>query len=64
MSTETILFLNIFISLLKPENFAPVVALFGIALFMISKKKKRQDIGMIMHIVMKKQKNTKIDELF
>ena len=39
---------NIFISLLKPENFAPVVALFGIALFMISKKKKRQDIGMIM----------------
>ena len=39
---------NIFISLLKPENFAPVVALFGIVLFMISKKKKRQDIGMIM----------------
>ena len=39
---------NIFISLLKPENFAPVVALFGIAFFMISKKKKRQDIGMIM----------------
>ena len=39
---------NIFISLLKPENFAPVVALFGIALFMISKKKKRKDIGMIM----------------
>lgn len=39
---------NIFISLLKPENFAPVFALIGIALFMISKKKKRQDIGMIL----------------
>lgn len=39
---------NIFISLLKPENFAPVFALIGIALFMLSKKKKRQDIGMIM----------------
>ena len=39
---------NVFISLLKPENFSPVIALIGIALFMLSKKKKRQDIGMIM----------------
>lgn len=39
---------NIFISLLKPENFAPVIALIGIVLFMMSKKKKRQDMGMIM----------------
>lgn len=39
---------NIFISLLKPENFSPVIALIGIALFMLSKKKKRQDVGMIM----------------
>lgn len=39
---------NIFISLLKPENFSPLIALFGIMLFMLSKKKKQQDIGMIM----------------
>lgn len=39
---------NIFISLLKPENFAPVFALIGIVLFMMSKKKKRQDVGMIL----------------
>ena len=39
---------NIFISLLKPENFAPLIAFFGIILFMLSKKKKRQDMGMIM----------------
>lgn len=39
---------NVFISLLKPENFSPLIALIGIALFMLSKKKKRQDIGMIM----------------
>lgn len=39
---------NVFISLLKPENFAPLIALIGIALFMMSKKKRRQDIGMIM----------------
>ncbi|MBE6816551.1 MAG: Na/Pi cotransporter family protein [Ruminococcaceae bacterium] len=39
---------NVFISLLKPENFAPLVALLGVALFMISKKKKRQNMGMIL----------------
>ena len=39
---------NIFISLLKPENFAPLIAFIGIILFMLSKKKKRQDMGMIM----------------
>ncbi len=39
---------NVFISLLKPENFSPVIALIGIVLFMLSKKKKHQDIGMIM----------------
>ena len=42
---------NIFISLLKPENFSPVIALIGIVLFMMSKKKKRQDMGMIMDIL-------------
>ncbi len=39
---------NIFISILKPENFSPLVAFIGIILFMLSKKKKSQDIGMIM----------------
>ena len=39
---------NVFISLLKPENFSPIIALFGILLFMLSKKKKRQDMGLIM----------------
>jgi len=39
---------NIFISILKPENFSPLVAFIGIILFMHSKKKKSQDIGMIM----------------
>ncbi len=39
---------NIFISMLKPENFAPIVALIGIIMIMMSKKKKRQDIGTIM----------------
>lgn len=39
---------NIFISLLKPENFAPLIAFIGIIMFMLSKKKKRQDMGMIM----------------
>ena len=39
---------NILISMLKPENFAPIVALIGIIMIMMSKKKKRQDIGTIM----------------
>lgn len=39
---------NVFISMLKPENFSPVVALVGIALYMMSKKKKHREIGAIM----------------
>lgn len=39
---------NIFISMLKPEHFAPLVALAGIILLMMSKNKKRQDVGTIM----------------
>lgn len=39
---------NIFVSMLKPENFAPIVALVGIIMIMMSKKKKRQDIGTIL----------------
>ncbi|MBP3250533.1 MAG: Na/Pi cotransporter family protein, partial [Ruminococcus sp.] len=39
---------NLIISMLKPENFAPVVALIGIIMIMMSQKKKRQDVGTIM----------------
>lgn len=38
---------NIFISMLKPENFAPMVALVGIIMLMASKKRKKKDIGTI-----------------
>ncbi|MBQ9541837.1 Na/Pi cotransporter family protein [Ruminococcus sp.] len=48
LSTAGIKSDNIFISMLKPENFAPIVALIGIIMIMMSKKKKRQDIGTIM----------------
>jgi len=39
---------NVFIKLLKPENFSPVVALIGVILIMGSKKQRRRDIGRIM----------------
>lgn len=39
---------SILISLLKPENFAPIFALVGISLIMLSKKTKRKDIGGIL----------------
>ncbi len=39
---------SIFVNLLKPENFSPVLALIGIILIMGSKKQKRRDIGRIM----------------
>ena len=39
---------NFFIKMLKPESFSPLVAFFGIALVMMSKKQKRKDIGEIM----------------
>ena len=48
LSTAGIKSDNIAVSMLKPENFAPIVALIGIAMLMMSKKKKRQDIGTIM----------------
>ena len=38
---------NFFISILKPENFAPVVALLGIIIFM-SKKENRRNVGTVM----------------
>ena len=48
LSTAGIQSNNVLISMLKPENFAPIVALIGIIMIMMSKKKKRQDIGTIM----------------
>ncbi len=39
---------SVFVNLLKPENFSPLVALAGIILIMGSKKQKRRDIGRIM----------------
>ncbi len=39
---------NVFVNLLKPENFSPLVALIGIMLIMCSKKQRRRDIGRIM----------------
>ena len=39
---------SVFVNLLKPENFSPVIALVGIILIMGSKKQKRRDIGRII----------------
>ena len=36
---------NVFLKLLKPESFSPVLAFVGIGLIMISKKTKDKDIG-------------------
>lgn len=39
---------NIIISLLKPENFSPIIALVGVILLMVSKNTRRRDTGMIL----------------
>ena len=39
---------SVFVNLLKPENFSPVVALIGIILIMGSKKQRRRDVGRIL----------------
>ena len=39
---------NIFVSLLKPSSFTPVLALIGILLFMFLKSNKSKDIGQIL----------------
>ena len=39
---------NIFLKLLKPMSFTPVLALIGIILYMMSKTNKKKDIGMIL----------------
>ena len=38
---------NIFINMLKPANFSPIIALIGIILVMAGKKQKQKDIGTI-----------------
>ena len=39
---------NIFISMLKPKNFAPIVALIGVILLMAAKSRKKKDLGTIL----------------
>ena len=39
---------NVFIKLLKPTSFSPVLAIIGVAFLMFSKKEKKKDIGMIL----------------
>ncbi len=38
---------NMFLKLLKPSSFTPVLALFGIALLMFAKSNKKKDIGVV-----------------
>lgn len=39
---------NVVLSMMKPENFAPILALFGVILMMAAKEKKRQELGSVM----------------
>ncbi len=39
---------NVFVRLLKPTSFTPVLALVGIVLYMMSKKSRQKDIGVIL----------------
>ena len=39
---------NVFVKLLKPSSFSPILALVGIVLVMFSKKDKKKDTGMIL----------------
>lgn len=39
---------SLFIQLLKPTSFTPILALIGVGMMMFSKKTKRQDIGSIL----------------
>lgn len=39
---------NVFVSLLKPSSFSPVLAIIGVIFVMFSKKEKKQQIGMIL----------------
>lgn len=39
---------NIFLNLIKPTSFAPIIAVIGIILIMMSKKQRRKDVGSVM----------------
>ena len=39
---------NVFVKLLKPSSFTPILALFGIILYMFTKESKKRDTGMIL----------------
>lgn len=39
---------NFLMSLLKPENFSPIIALIGVILIMASKSEKKRDVGTIL----------------
>lgn len=39
---------NVFVNLLKPSSFTPILALIGIILYMFSKNNKKNDTGMIL----------------
>ena len=39
---------SIFLKLLKPSSFTPILALIGIALFMFTKSSRKKDIGMVL----------------
>ena len=39
---------NVFVKLLKPANFSPLLALIGIMLIMASKKQRRRDVGRVL----------------
>ena len=39
---------NVYVKLLKPSSFTPILALIGIILYMFTKESKKRDIGMIL----------------
>ena len=39
---------NVFMKLLKPTSFSPILAIIGVAFLMFAKKEKKKDIGMIL----------------
>lgn len=39
---------NVFLSMLKPDNFTPVLALVGVILYMFVKDRKKKDVGLIL----------------
>lgn len=39
---------NVFLSMLKPENFSPIIALIGVIMIMGAKSAKKRDVGTIM----------------